>query len=104
MNRWFEQHAAAEFLLKQFQLDVDRSSWLVETALEWRRAEKTELPAPLLEGIARNLFSTGGAGDRASAADDLASALVGNASQLKMRFGDNEINFDRKGIERLAEK
>jgi hypothetical protein len=66
MNNWFEQHANAEFLLKQFQLDVDRASWIVETALEWRRAEKTELPAPLLEGIARNLFSSGGTGERTS--------------------------------------
>jgi hypothetical protein len=28
MNRWFEQHAAAEFLLKQFELDIDRASWV----------------------------------------------------------------------------
>jgi hypothetical protein len=102
MNRWFEGHSAAEFLLKQFQLDVDRASWIVETALEWRRAEKTELPAPLLDGIARNLFVTGSAAHDSTAADDLASALIGSASQIKMKFGENEINFDRKGIERLS--
>ncbi len=87
MNRWFEEHSAAEFLLKQFQLDVDRASWIVETALEWRRAEKTELPAPLLEGLHAICFTTGTSADKSTATDDLASALVGNASQLKMTFG-----------------
>jgi hypothetical protein len=28
-------HASAEFLLKQFELDIDRASWVVETAMEW---------------------------------------------------------------------
>lgn len=103
MNRWFEQHASAEFLLKQFELDIDRASWVVESAMEWRRDQQAEIPAPLLEGITRNLFA-----DRTdpasahSAADDLASALVGNASQLKLRLGENELNFDRKGLTTLG--
>jgi hypothetical protein len=103
MNRWFEQHSAAEFLLKQFQLDIDRASWVVETALEWRRDQKTEIPTPLLEGITRNLFSERDAGpDRGTAADDLASALVGNASQVKLKLGGNEVSLDRKGLVGLS--
>jgi len=49
MNRWFEQHAAAEFWLKQFQLDIDRASWVVETALEWRKEQKTEISSPFAQ-------------------------------------------------------
>ena len=103
LNRWFEQHAAAEFLLKQFELDIDRASWVVETAMEWRRDQNAEVPAPLLEGITRNLFSDrGDSSETHSAADDLASALVGNASQLKLRMGENEVSFDRKGLAGLG--
>jgi hypothetical protein len=103
MNRWFEQHASAEFLLKQFELDIDRASWVVETAMEWRRDQQAEIPTPLLEGIARNLFSDRSDSSAAhSAADDLASALVGNASQLKLKMGENELNFDRKGLAGLG--
>jgi len=103
MNRWFEQHASAEFLLKQFELDINRASWVVETAMEWRRDQHSEIPAPLLEGVTRNLFTyaNSSAHDQ-SAADDLASALVGNASALKLKVGDNELNFDRKGLSSLA--
>ncbi|MBP0115991.1 hypothetical protein [Bradyrhizobium vignae] len=103
MNRWFEQHASAEFLLKQFELDVDRASWVVETAMEWRRDQNEELPTALLDGITRNLFSSpNGLPDVHSAADDLASALLGNASQLKLKIGENEVNLDRKGLAGLA--
>ncbi|MGJ4969687.1 hypothetical protein ACQR1N_18280 [Bradyrhizobium sp. HKCCYLRH1073] len=103
MNRWFEQHAAAEFLLKQFELDIDRASWVVETAMEWRRDQQAEIPASLLDGITRNLFSDKNDTTQAhSAADDLASALVGNASQLKLKVGENELNFDRKGLAGLG--
>ena len=81
------------------RLDIDRASWVVETALEWRRAEKSEIPTPLLEGITRNLFvQKDPSTDKTSARDDLASALVGNASQVKMKVGDNEVSIDRKGL------
>lgn len=105
MNRWFEEHSTAEFLLKQFQLDIDRASWVVETSLEWRRDQKSEIPSYLLEGIARNLFNFDrkeGATERATAIDDLASALVGNASNVRLKAGENEISIDRRGLNRLA--
>lgn len=104
MNRWFEQHAAAEFLLKQFALDIDRASWVVETAMEWRRDQKSEMPGTLIEGITRNLFveAGGAAADKHTAADDLASALVGNASQVRLKLGENEVSLDRKALTALA--
>lgn len=102
MNRWFEEHSSAEFLLKQFQLDVDRASRVVETALEWRRDQKAEIPSPLLDGITRNLFIQREAPEKSSGVDDLASALVGNASQVKVKLGDSEVSLDRKGLNKLA--
>jgi len=103
MNRWFEQHASAEFLLKQFELDINRASWVVETAMEWRRDQQSEIPSSLLEGVTRNLFAYADTSSQDhTAADDLASALVGNASQLKLKVGDSELNFDRKGLIGLA--
>jgi hypothetical protein len=105
MNRWFEEHANAEFLLKQFQLDIDRASWVVETALEWQRSQQAELPAPLLDGITRNLFMRPSSLDASvSAADELASALVGSAAGLKLKVGDNELSFTRKGLRKLAKE
>ena len=39
MTRWSDQHASTEFRLKQLELDMDRASWVVETALEWKQQE-----------------------------------------------------------------
>jgi len=99
MNRWFEQHASAEFMLKQFELDIDRASWAVETAMDWGITNQSAMPSVLLEGVTRNLFANQNVPNEGhSAADDLASALVGNASQMKLKMGDNELSFDRKGL------
>lgn len=103
MNRWFERHADAEFQLKQFELDIDRASWVVETALEWRFEQNNSIPDHLLESISRNLFSKGEKDEGADLhpADYLASALLGRASGLKLKVPGGEIEYGRGGIKGL---
>lgn len=105
MNRWFERHAEAEFKLKQFELDVDRASWVVETALEWRQEQQAPMPDHLIESISRNLFSKSEKDEGADMhpADYLASALLGTASALKLKAGGAEIDLDRKGLNKLKQ-
>jgi hypothetical protein len=56
LNKWFEQHAQAEFQLKQFQLDIERASWLVETSLEWNDKKGSSMPKELLESLTPEPF------------------------------------------------
>lgn len=103
MNRWFERHADAEFQLKQFELDIDRASWVVETALEWRFEQNNSIPDHLLESISRNLFSKGEKDETADMhpADYLASALLGRASGLRLKVPGGEIEYGKGGIKGL---
>jgi hypothetical protein len=105
MNRWFEQHADAEFGLKRFQLDVERASWVVETALEWKSADAGPIPRQLLDGITRSLFEHHAEKreDLQSPADQLASALIGSASNIKLSAADGnaEIDIGRRGLNKL---
>ena len=56
----------------------------------------------LLQGITRNLFARSQIGEaKLSAADELASAVMGSAAGLKLRIGENELNFTRRGLSRL---
>ncbi|MEQ9497159.1 MAG: hypothetical protein RIT81_09875 [Deltaproteobacteria bacterium] len=55
-NQWFHDHASEEFRLKRLELDVDRASWLVEMAFEWRQENSGDLPDKLLETISKGLF------------------------------------------------
>lgn len=100
MNRWFETHATAEFQLKQLELDIDRASWVVETALEWKQEQGSAIPEHLMESISRNLFSKSEKDENAdmNPVDHLASVLLGSASGLKLNIGGNEIELDRRAL------
>jgi len=100
MNRWFELHSQSEFYMKQFELDMERASWLVETSLEWKDAKGTAIPTELLESLSRNLFVNEGqkVEQVQHPADQLASALMGSASGVKLRAGDSSIEIDPRKL------
>lgn len=103
MNRWFERYADAEFSLKQFELDIDRASWVVETALEWKQFQDVPMPQHLLENISRNLFSRSDKDESADMhpADFLASAILGRASGVNLKVPGAELTFTGKDIKKL---
>lgn len=100
MNRWFELHSQSEFALKNFELDMERASWLVETSLEWKDAKGTAIPPELLESLSNNLFSS----EKEKIdplhhpADQLASALLGSASTIRLKAGDSMLEIDPKKL------
>lgn len=104
MNRWFERHADVEFRLKELELDIDRASWLVETAFEWKKAGEDAMPDKMLEAIGRNLFvsrdETPAAG--LNPVDQLASALLGQASHAKINLAGHQLEFDRKALKQAG--
>jgi hypothetical protein len=95
-NKWAEQHAISEFQLQQFYLDVNRSNWVIESCLEWRKETESSIPKELLTSITNNLFTRSETElERViHPADELASALMGRASKLKLKIGDSELDFD----------
>ena len=105
LNRWFEQHSVAEFHLKQFELDMERASWLVETSLEWKDAKGTAMPPELMQSLSTNLFSNRDEVEQVvHPADQLASALLGSASSIKLQAGDSLIEVDPKKLKKQEGK
>lgn len=96
-SRWADQHAANEFQLQQFYLDISRANWVVETGLEWKKETGEAMPELLLGNISGKLFALhGDEGDKAiNPADELASALLGSSSKLKLKMGENEMEFNK---------
>jgi hypothetical protein len=95
-TRWAEQHSGAEFQLQQFYLDVNRANWVVESGIEWQKDTGFAIPGELLERLTHNLFKAAVESPAAiHPADELASALLGSASKLKLKAGNNEIEFDK---------
>ena len=55
-DRWFREHANAEFAAKRYKSDILRASWLAELAGEWKKNDK-ELSPLLIDAFSKNLFS-----------------------------------------------
>lgn len=94
-NQWAAQFAGTEHELKQFHIDVNRANWVVETCLEWRKDNQSEIPSSLIESLTRGLFA-----DRDQSkpvlhpADELASALLGTASKVSLDVSGNRLEID----------
>lgn len=102
-NRWLEQHASEEFRLKRLSLDLDRASWLVETAMEWKDKKGTEIPNVLVERLSAGLFEPEKSKETPlQPADQLASALLGASAEATIEVpGGSKIRLDRKGLKAL---
>ncbi|MFA6174698.1 MAG: hypothetical protein WC701_13600 [Kiritimatiellales bacterium] len=102
---WFRRHADEEFRTKRFELDVDRASWLVEVALEWKEEKGTEIPRELLDRLSANLFE--GATNPSEAyhpSEDLLSALLGASAELNLNVpGVGTVRLDRKGAKQFRQ-
>ncbi len=101
---WFERHAAEEFRNKRQILDMDRATWLSEFALEWYGVTDTEIPPEMLEALSRELYVADGTtkSDKKNAADVVASALFGSASNVRCKLGNVEAEIDRKAAKKMG--
>ncbi len=98
-SRWADFHSNSEFQLQQFYIDVNRANWVIESCLEWSKETETEIPTAMLESMTKNLF-VGENKDLEQVihpSDELASAILGSASKLKMNVAGNEIEIDKPG-------
>lgn len=97
-NRWADQHANAEFQLQQFYIDVNRANWVVESGLEWHKETGATIPDGIMASLTKNLFRyVDELPPALHPADELASALLGSASKLKLKAGNSELEFDKPG-------
>ena len=101
-NKWSELHSQAEFELKKLELDMERASWIVETSLEWKGEKGTEMPEGLMQSLSNNLFmdTDSKKEDLEHPSDQLASALLGASSLVKMKAGGAEIELDPKKLKK----
>ncbi|WP_143537463.1 hypothetical protein [Rubrivirga sp. SAORIC476] len=104
-QNWFDKHASEEFQQKRFDLDLDRASWLVETALDWRTQTDQPMPEMMMERLSEGLFTKEGRSEEViHPSDQLASALLGASAEAELQIpGGSSLRLDRKGIKRLQD-
>jgi hypothetical protein len=98
-NKWADYHSTSEFQLQQFYIDINRANWAIESCLEWRKNTDSVIPKQLLESITKNLFTSENTEQEkiSHPADELASALLGSSSKLKLNIAGHELEIDKPG-------
>ena len=94
-DRWFREHADAEFAAKRYKADILRASWLAELAGEWKKTKDGEALSPLLiEAFSRNLFANVSISNPSEHPLDEVTNLLKRATEVN--FGKS--GFSLKGI------
>jgi len=102
-DRWSNAHAAEEFRLKRFDLDVARASWLVEVMLEWKAA-KSEVPEELIRKLATGLFEQPTSEPLAKhPAEEVLGALL-SSSKVNLKFPGGGLELNPKDIKAMNTK
>lgn len=97
LSAWSRQVSSIELRSKQFALDIDRASWLVEMALEYEKEGKA-LPAAMVESFTRGLFDGGAQGAQHEPPSASLLHLLHNAESLKLGAGGAELTFTGKQL------
>jgi len=97
-DRWASQHAAAEWQLRQFQLDISRANWVIESGLEWNKATGQVMNEALVERVTHGLFvKENEPAQVLHPADELATALLGSASKVNLHTPAGDVEFNKPG-------
>lgn len=102
-DRWAQEHIEEEFKLKRLDLDIDRASWVVEMALEWKDDKGGSIPPELLDRLSAGLFApSAGATPVRHPAEDIAAALFGASASVEINTpGGGKLLLDRKSLQKL---
>lgn len=106
-DKWAKAHADEEFKLKRLALDIDRASWVVETALEWDNATTGEqqIPEHLLDRISFNLFVDERDTECAThPTEDILTKIFGASSTVNVKTPFVEAQLDRRGVKKAIKE
>jgi hypothetical protein len=86
-------------------LTINRASWVVEVALEWREQKESELPQELLAQLSNNLFADSRTMNESHNGENLLATILGAGSQLKATAsGGAELQTGRRGLRTISKK
>ena len=103
-DHWAQMHADEEFRLKRLDLDIDRASWVVEMAMEWKDEKQKEIPKELLDKLTHNLFEDMATdGQVRHPYEDVMRGILNVSAKARIPIpGGGSLEIDKKGLQSLA--
>ncbi len=101
-DNWFKRHADEEFNIKRFQLDIDRASWVVEMAMEWKDEKGSEIPKELIDRLTVNLFQSNTSTKITHPTEDVLNRVLNSSAELNVDIPSlGSIKLNKKGVKEL---
>lgn len=101
-DNWFKRHADEEFNIKRFQLDIERASWVVEMAMEWKDEKGSEIQSDLIDRLTVNLFQNSTSERATHPSEDALSKILGGSTELNLDIPSiGSIKLNKKGVKEL---
>ncbi|MCL4069323.1 hypothetical protein M3484_22450 [Pseudomonas sp. GX19020] len=102
LKSFYEADAKAARDLQQFNYDLSRASWIIETVLEVQHEKKGEVPREWIEGVTHGLFDRAQPGASPDEGAQALGALLGFAGSASFGPEGARIDVGRNGARRLA--
>ncbi|MEM9452572.1 MAG: hypothetical protein AAGF11_00225 [Myxococcota bacterium] len=97
LSSWSKQVNVIELRSKQFALDINRASWLVEMNLEYEKEGKV-LPEKLIDSFAHGLFESNRSASNQEHPSSSLLHLLRNAESLNVKTAGGELSISGKQI------
>lgn len=101
-DRWFREHADAEFAAKRYKADIVRASWVAELVAEMGES-KVELPEQLVDAFTRSLFNDTGPSRVTEHPFDELTGLMKRARRLSVGGDGFNLRLGAKADEKKPE-
>lgn len=103
LKRIAEEDAATKHQLERYSLDMDRSSWAIETVLEAQsRGDSSEVPEEWLRGVTSNLFSAVNTEDEDKTALEALGEILQRGAAFKVGSNGVEIDLSEKAAKKVG--
>ncbi|MEL6826272.1 MAG: hypothetical protein AAFN91_08505 [Pseudomonadota bacterium] len=103
LKRIAEEDAATKHQLERYSLDMDRSSWAIETVLEAQaRGDATEVPDEWLRGVTNNLFGGSKTEDEDKTALEALGEILQRGAAFKVGSNGVEIDLSAKAAKKVG--
>lgn len=104
LRTFYDGEIAAARAVDQFNHDLVRASWVIETVLEVKQEHESDVPQEWIEGVTRGLFADSGARSSTDEGIQALKALLGFSASASFGPEGPQVELNRKGAKRLAQE
>ena len=102
LRTFYDGEVAASRAIDQYNYDLIRASWIIETVLEVREEHDSVVPDRWIEGVTRGLFADSGSQTTTDESVQALKALLGFTASASFGPEGPKVELNQKGAKKLS--